>query len=218
VTLPEESELITGESDPLRLNQLVGVNRYLSGLHAPLVVLKPLVESQRAPELLADLTDSKIVWMVRHYRDVAASSVRAFGDRTAISDIEMLLTNDPPNWRGEFVPDQTRKTVEELFTPASRPIDAAALFWWSRNMLLFQQDLNGRDDVRLVSYEDLVDRPVEVMRGLYEFAGISPEEQSLGRGVHRHALDRGHDLTLSPEVEELCHALYERLTESLRSP
>jgi hypothetical protein len=199
----------------MRLNALDEVDRYISDLRASLVVLKPLVESQRAPELLADLSRARAVWMYRHYRDVATSSVRTFGGDNAIQDLELLLTNEPPNWRGEVVPDETRNTVEELFAREMNPLDAAALFWWARNMLFLQLGLSEREDVRLLSYETLVKRTVNAMRGIYDFLGFPFVEERFGRSVHERALDRGREVSLSPRVERLCLGLYERLDASL---
>jgi Sulfotransferase domain len=198
----------------MRLNPLREVDEDVSRLGVPLVVLKPLVESQRAPELLSALSNAKAVWMYRHYRDVAASSVRTFGAENAHRDVELLLTDSPPNWRGEHVPEETRKTLEDVFTEDTSPVDAAALFWWARNMLFFQLGLHERADARLLRYEALVERTGDVMRDLYAFLGVPFTNAPLDRSAHRRALERGRDVTLSPHVDELCRAMYERIEDS----
>jgi hypothetical protein len=216
VTFSEESELTSRGGAPMRLNPLPNVDRHLAGMDVPLVVLKPLVESQRAPELLASLRDAIAVWMYRHYRDVAASSVRTFGADNAIRDIELLLSNDPPTWRGELVPEETKKTIQDLFAHSTDALDAAALFWWARNMLFFQRELDKRPDVKLVAYEMLVERTTHVMRDVYEFLGIPFPNQRLDRAAHARALGRGRGVSLSPPVEEICGRLYERLGSAAR--
>lgn len=214
ITFPEQGFPLSGGAD-LRLLPLDEVDQQVAGLRSQLIVLKPIVESQRAPELLARLQRSRILWMFRDYRDVAASSLRAFGVDNGIRDLELLLTNDPPNWRGELVPDDTRSALDRFVGPHMSPYDAAALFWWARNMLFFQLDLAGRPDVRLCSYDMLINEPVNVLRDVYEFLGISFPGERLGRSVSTRALGRGGGLNLSPPVEDLCRRLYERLNDEL---
>ena len=215
VTFPEESALTRRGGARLRLRPLPEVARHLNRLRAPLVVLKPLAESQRAPELLAGLGGAKALWMYRDYRDVAASLVHTFGAENAVRDLARVLAGDPPSWRSELVPDETRGMLEPLYGPDIRPQDAAALFWWARNMLFFQLDLHERNDVRLLSYEALVERTDAVMGGVYDFLGLPLLSAGLDRAAHTRAVGRGHDVGLSPAVEELCRSLHGRL-EALR--
>jgi hypothetical protein len=214
LTFAEES-ILTSQSDPQRLKALDEVNEHLAGLSAPLIVLKPLVESQRAPALLSALHQAKVLWMFRDYHDVAASNLRTFGPANGIIDLQLLLTNDPPNWRGEYVPSETRAVLERFYSPDMDPYDAAALFWWARNMLLFQLDLAGRQDVRLCSYEQLIANPADVMSNLYRFLDMPVRSGRLGKSVHARALERGRSVALSPSVETLCHDLHEHLVTQL---
>jgi hypothetical protein len=210
VTFSEESVLMA-RGDQHRLNTLAEVNRHLANLPVPLVVLKPLVESQRAPELLSELEGAKAIWMYRDYFDVAESNLRTFGFDNSIDDLRLILTNDPPNWRGEYVPSETREVLQRFFSPDIDPHDAAALFWWARNMLVFQLDLADRQDFRLCSYERLIDSPGDVIRDVYRFLDFSPPREDLWKSVHGKALKRGKDVHLSPPVDALCRDLYERL-------
>lgn len=211
VTFPERSVLSRPDEDHLRLKPVAEVNRHLNRLPAPLFVLKPLVESQNAPALLAGLEGSFAVWMHRRYEAVAASDLNYFGFHNGERNLRLLLSNDPPNWRGEVVPETTRSVLSAHYRPDMSPFDAAALFWWARTSLYFDLGLDGRSDVMLCSYEHLIADPKQTMRALYSFVGVDYPAREITQGVHRGAADRGSEAEISPEVRRLCEELEERL-------
>lgn len=211
VTFPEQSSLSTHAENRLRLKPLPDVKRRLDRVRASVVTLKPLVESQHARSLLDGLDNSYAVWMYRRPEHVAASNLAYFGVQSGERNLRLLLSNDPPNWRGEFVPENTRAVLSGHYRPGMDPSDAAALFWWARTSLFFDLRLDERPDVRLCSYEKLVADPEATMRSLYEFIGVAYPEQHITGSVRRHFPGRRDDFPLSPEVRQLCEALWERL-------
>lgn len=78
-------------------------------------------------------------------------------------------------------------------------------------MLFFQLGLHNRDDVLLVSYEELITNPSTVMRGVYDFIDLSFPRWNITQEIKPNALKRGENAALSREVEQLCEALYDRL-------
>jgi hypothetical protein len=211
VTFQEQSSLSSPAEERLRLKPLPEVKRSLERIHAPLLVLKPLVESQNVTALLEGLDNSSAIWMYRGAASVAASDLGHFGAESGERNVRLLLTNDPPNWRGEFVPETTRAVLSQHYRPDMNPYDAAALFWWARTSLFFDLGLDSRPDVRLCSYERLVAAPEPTMRSLYEFIGVPYPERPITSRVHRGAARRGERVVLSPEVQRLCDELQERL-------
>jgi hypothetical protein len=211
VVFPERSALSSRAEDRLRLKPLPEVKRRLARFRAPLLVLKPLVESQNAPPLLDEIDNSYAVWMYRRPESTAASDLAYFGRENGERNLRLLLSNEPPNWRGEVVPETTRSVLSDHYRPGMEPFDAAALFWWARNSLFFDLRLDERHDVRLCSYEQLVEDPEPSMRSLYEFVGVSYPDREITSGVHRRAAGRGDGVGLSPEVRRLCGELWERL-------
>jgi hypothetical protein len=211
VTFPEQSSLSTPAENRLRLKPLPDVKRRLDRIRASVVTLKPLVESQHVRSLLDGLDNSYAVWMYRRPERVAASDLAYFGVQSGERNLRLLLSNDPPNWRGEFVPENTRTVLSGFYRPGMDPHDAAALFWWARTSLFFDLRLDERPDVRLCSYERLVADPETTMRSLYEFVGVTYPEQDITGGVRRGSAGRRDDFPLSLEVRRLCEALWERL-------
>jgi hypothetical protein len=215
VTFPERSILSSPAEDRLRLKSLPEVRRSLERFGAPLLVLKPLVESQHVPALLDGIDNSHAIWMYRRPESVAISDLSYFGVENAERNLRLLLSNDPPNWRGEVVPETTRSVISRHYRPGMDPHDAAALFWWARTSLFFDLRLDERPDVRLCGYERLVGDPDSSMRSLYEFLGVTYPEWNITRGVHRGSA-APKEVQLSSEVRRLCDRLWERLerTES----
>jgi Sulfotransferase domain len=211
VTFPEQSALSLPAEDRLRLKPLPEVKSRLERIRAPLLVLKPLVESQHAPAWLDGLDDSYAIWMYRRPESVAMSDLSYFGSENGERNLRLLLSNEPPNWRGEVVPEETRSVISRHYRPGMDPYDAAALFWWARTSLFFDLRLDERSDVRLCSYEQLVADPESSMRSLYDFVGVPYPEWDITRGVHRRSAGRNKDLPLSTEVRQRCEELWERL-------
>lgn len=212
---PEFSALSGGAEDGgVRLRPLPEVREQIERVRAPITVLKPLVESQHALSLLEGLPDARAVWMFRGFESVAVSNITYFGDDNGARDLRLLLTNDPPNWRGELVPDSTRAILTEHYNPDMNPYDAAALFWWARNQLFFDLGLDERPDVLLCEYEALVAAPRRVMSSIYDFCEVPQPARDTTRRIHSDARDRGASSGISPEVKTVCEELRTRLVNS----
>lgn len=208
----EASELSAQDAiERIRLNPLPHVKAMLEKDRVPIVVMKPLVESQRANELLTFFPQSKIIWLYRHFQDVASSNLKAFGRGQGIEDLRPIVLQEPHNWRSENVSEETRETIRRFFSEEMNPYDAAALFWYARNRLFFEQGLDHNPRVMMCRYEELVRRPSDVMQRLYAFLGISYPGDKIVKDVHPQSIGKGRRSRLSAEVEALCEGLLEQL-------
>ena len=99
----------------IRLNPLNLVEKDLQKERVPFIVLKPLVESQNASELLDYFEGSKVLWMYRDYRDVALSNLDHFSHNNGYNNIKPILQNDPDNWRSEKVIRSRSKNYLRIF-------------------------------------------------------------------------------------------------------
>jgi hypothetical protein len=184
------------------------VFRRIQRLPFEVVAVKPLVESYRATELLETATDARGMWMLRHYLDVARSNLRRFGLGNAHRDLEPFGSGDSMDWRCRGATDDTRATVIDLLQEGLAPLDAAALFWWTRNQLYFDQHLSQDERVRVLRYERVRSCPVDVVRSLSDYIGISlPLHSTVARVRTRPT--GAHVGDLNPKVEELCGKLWE---------
>ena len=212
VTFPEQSSLSSPAEERLRLKPLPDVKRALQRIRAPLLVLKPLVESQNVEALLDRGSTSPLRFgCTARPRALPPRDLAYFGIETGERNLRLLLSNDPPNWRGEFVPESTRSVIERHYRPGMNPYDAAALFWWARTSLYFDLGLDARADVRLCSYERLVAGPEATMRSLYDFVGVPYPDQPITDRIHGESARLRRDCRYQPRGRALCDELLERL-------
>jgi hypothetical protein len=195
----------------IRLNSLEQLKHEFSRISAPLIVVKPLVESQNIPQLLNYLENSKAVWMFRNYKDVALSNINHFGVRNGINDLRAIVDNEPNNWRSEKVSRHIRETISTYFSENMNPYDAAVLFWFVRNSFYFELRLQEDSRVMLCCYEDLVFAPEKYMRKIYQQIGQAYPGTNITSQVNSRSRQKGKHLELSPEVEQLAQGLQDKL-------
>lgn len=210
----EFSRLSSHDKYGLRLNDLNWVAQTLQNIPFPLIVLKPLVESQRAIELLNRLADSKVVWLYRDYRDVAASDLRKFGLSNGIRNLQPIVRRQRDNWRAERVSPDALNLVDKFYSEVMNPYDAAALFWLVRNALYFDQSLETHPRALLVKYEDLVTDALPVVQRIYAFLGRPGPDRRAVRFVNVESLSKGRQIKLSAGVADACDRMVKSLDES----
>jgi hypothetical protein len=164
------------------------------------VAAKPLVESASATQLMDAAGPVKAIWMLRHYPEVARSNVSRFGMDNPYRDLEPIRSRDALDWRYRGATEETCETVASLLSRRLTPFDAAALFWWTRNQLYFDQRLAEDGRIRILRYERACNQPGEVVRSLSGHIGVSLPLSSITSRVRAQPL---HPTTreLDPDVE-----------------
>jgi hypothetical protein len=172
------------------------------------VAAKPLVESASATELMDAAGAVKAVWMLRRYPEVARSNVSRFGMDNPYRDLQPIRSRDALDWRYRGMTEETWETVTAVANRRLTPFDAAALFWWTRNQLYFDQRLCEDDRIRILRYERACNQPEEVIRSLSDHIGLA---LPLGSIVPRVRAQRVPPETreLDPDVERLCRELWD---------
>lgn len=195
----------------LRLRPLDEVRARILRLRYPLVVLKPLVESHRIGELARELPRARVVWLFRHYRDVAESNARTFGGDVHRRNLEPIVAGDPANWRSTGASEEVRETVARIYDPDMEPLDGGALFWWARNRLLFDQGEERAEYVLPIRYARFVDDPGRALAETYAHIGLPFPGPELTREITPRFRGRADRSTLSDQLIELCEPLWKRL-------
>ncbi len=184
------------------------VLRRLRRIPFEVVAAKPLVESDRAVELMDAADPVKAIWMLRHYRGVAKSNLRRFGAENSYRDLQPFCTDDPPDWRCRGAVGATRETVVKLMNESLSPLDAAALFWWARNQLYFAQNLWRDERIRIIRYERACNHPEEMVEALNDYVGITLPSHLIASKVRPQP--EGSKVTdLHPDVERLCRETWD---------
>jgi hypothetical protein len=208
---PEQSSLSAAD-DPkrLRLAPLPEVARRLAANAAPLVVAKPLVESQRASEILAVNPRWRAVWLYRDVRDVVLSNSQMFGRDNGFDDLAPII-DGRPDWRSDGLPADLVERIRAMHAAGLERHDAAALFWVTRNHHFFAQGLDRDPRVWLCRYEDLVMDPIGEVGRIYRMIGRDAPAALAANKVFRSSVGRGGGLTLSASARALCDDMLSRL-------
>ena len=172
------------------------------------VAAKPLVESDRAIELMDAAEPVKAIWMLRHYQGVARSNVRRFGEDNPYRDLQPFCSDDRLDWRCRGATEEIRETVIGLMNEGLSPLDAAALFWWARNQLYFEQQLWRDERIRIIRYERACNYSEEVVEALSDYLEIPLPQRSIAFKV-RPQPDGSQVTELHPDVERLCRARWD---------
>jgi len=177
------------------------------------VIFKPLKDSHRVRQLLALHPRSKSVWAYRHFADRINSAVRKFG-RHPLDVFSTFKKGHGKSWQLEGLSEDDERLINSLDLDALSEGDGAALMWYIRNSLFFNQKLEEVDRVLLLSYDDFVARPDVSMTALTDFLGAH-YYPFMVRSVHNRSLSKNPRPILDPYIENLCESLYDRL-ESVR--
>ncbi|HBJ36522.1 MAG TPA: hypothetical protein DDZ51_17570 [Planctomycetaceae bacterium] len=208
---PEWSELCV-EGDmrrTLRWRPLDELKQMVARNPAPLVVMKPIVESQRANEILDVFPDAHAIWMFRHFSDVARSNVLQFNAR--LNDLGPLVRNDPSDWRSSHASDEVRSFIRQFYEDDLTDNEAAALFWYARNQLYFDQTLNQHPRIRLLQYENLVAAPRFWLQQVYDFIGAVYPNDGVEQIPHRASVGKGKDCQIRRPITGACQEFFEKL-------
>lgn len=212
----ESSILSSNDPFKLRLNSLPLVKKRISRDKAPLIILKPLVESQNIIKLLENFQESYAIWLFRHYKDVTSSNLKQFGIENGINDLKPIANNQPGDWRSEKVTPYTRSIINQFFNEELSPYDASALFWFARNQIFYDLKLDENPRILMCRYEDLASTPASIVKYIYDYIGLPFPENHLTKEVHKRSVKKGKDVLLSPAIENLCDKLLGRLEESYK--
>lgn len=208
---PELSEVTYAS---FRLRPYSEVRSILSKSRAPVIIMKPLVESQHATRLLSEFEGAKVIWAYRRFQDVASSMVKKFGAESVINDIRFVKDSDASRWIGERVPEHCRQLVTQYYAEDMNPHTAASLSWYVRNQLFFEQGLEKEDRVLLCRYEDLVQHPSSVARKLYNHIGIAYPGDRIVSEVDSTSLGKGAHIEIPEALSAECQELYQRLNSA----
>jgi hypothetical protein len=209
----EFSELSLDGDEKLRLHPLARLKKQLRQNVKPILLLKPLVESQNSKYLLNNIPNSRAIWMYRHYKDVANSNLKKFGIGNGINNLTPLMVEDYTNWRADGVSKVIRDIVKIHFSAEMNPYDAAALFWYIRSRFYFDLGLNKMNEVLLIRYEDFAMSPNKYLSKIYDHIKLEAPENLQDNTIHNRSIKKGKNVILSSEIEELCENLYQKFEQ-----
>jgi hypothetical protein len=181
----------------LRVVPKVEIERLTRAQKSPVVLIKPLHDSQRAAELLRHFPRSKGLWIFRHYREVILSHLNYYRGRyDPLPYLKDLLELNTQSWKAEGLDEEMLDFIVKHRADTATPTAAYALFWLARNSLLFHQD---HPDLLTVNYADLIKHP----------------QQSLKQLSHHIQMDLDPRYALFPQRRERPQSLPDIIPESI---
>lgn len=178
----------------------------ISTSKAPVIVMKPILNSFDASDLLKTYSKSKIIWMVRDYRDMVASSMKKFGTIVSGYMKDLVLDGKGNNWLTLGIPPETLRIISTLDTLHFTPSDWMALVWWSVNRTVILDRLFECERLLLINYEAMVSSPESTLKSVFDFVGLKYQKKAI-KYIHAASIGKGAHIELHPQVEGLCQDL-----------
>jgi hypothetical protein len=201
------------ETDPRAFEQyemrdLAVIQQLVKACPAPVFVIKALCELDRIRSLMETFTPAKTLWVVRDWRDSVNSAIKSFPN--FVPQWGRLANGYAKDWRGRGMSPATRELLAAMYRPEASEAEGAAIMWFYRNALFFEQQLAADSRVRVVFYEDLVQQPMREVASVYEFLGLEGFNEQVARRIHAHSVKHRSPPGISPGVASLCDELLAR--------
>lgn len=176
---------------------------------AEFFVIKSLCESDQTRILMEYFAPAKAIWIWRDFRDCVNSCIRNFNGFSAwaqtIKEHRLMA-----GWRGRGMSDETWELLKRFSHLGMNEATGAALQWYYRNVLFFEQALQDDSRVMTVRYEALVSQPEETAASIFAFAGITGFSPWSVRKIHARSIRKNAAPPIAPEVFQLCMGLQDR--------
>lgn len=182
------------------------IRELLACSRARYFIIKSLCELQDLARLMADFTPAKTIWIVRDYNDVVNSMCASFSNQSRLVR-RIAQDRSLGGWQGRGMSDETHERIKSLAHEHISDASAAALMWYYRNQLFFEQGFDRDARVLLVRYESLVTRPEAEFQRIFSFLGIGYRPWH-SRKVVAHSIRKAR----VPEIESPVRALCDDLT------
>ena len=184
---------------------------------ARFVLFKPLCDSHRALEMLDRFYPrGRVIWAYRQVDGRVRSAVAKFGD----SNLRVLRAyaagEDDDAWQVQGLSQEKTAFIKSFDFDRMSPEAAAALFWYVRNSLYFDLELDRRQDVILASYDQILADPERVVGALCAFLGLR-FRRDLVRRIKPTRADPTEPLPIDGRIRERCEELQERLDATSRA-
>ena len=195
---------------------LSNIEPLVSQSRARYVLFKPLCDSHRTPELLGHFgAGARAIWAYRNVDGRVRSAIAKFGD----SNLRVLRTfaageaQKPWNaWQVRGLSADTADFIRSFDYGELSAESGAALFWYVRNLLYFEMELDRRPDTILVNYDEFLAEPERIARALCRFLHLPYRKEMIANVDPRRPAQRP-PLAIDPRIRERCSELKQRMDE-----
>ena len=208
-----EGDGVVLEKNYFRLISDDTVRKAIARTPEPIMLFKPLNDSQHADRLLQIHPRAKAIWLYRHYEDVVSSALKKWNDlhRTMIREVSSGHFSNPGREAiGDRVSLENLRIIREFAQRNLSPEDGAALLWYLRNSIYFDLGLQKNPNVLLCKYEDLVLKPTAAFNRLFSFLGLDFSPIYVEE-VHSGSVKKKDVKGINSDIAHLCENMMARL-------
>lgn len=179
---------------------------------APIISFGSILDSQFTDDLLARFDGARAIWVYRRYEDVANSSARKRWTDHLKNLVRWVSRGELERLgsRGERISDDTVRLFGELFRDDLSTVDYACLYWYMRNQVYFDLNLDKDPRVLIVQYEDTVLNKERALRRVFDFLGF-PYDPAVIDDIFASSVGKHPWPGTDPAIKEVCDALQARL-------
>jgi hypothetical protein len=184
----------------------------------PIVVFKPINDTQNIDRLLLMQPNAKAIWIYRHFYDVVNSMVQKWGDvqkRTVHQIATGTYSGPGAEALGERISAANLVLARKLDDRGLSANDAAAFIWFLRNSIYFDLKLDVCSNVLLCNYEDMVSNPEWYFRRIFNFVGDKFSSRYVA-DVLSSSIHKREAPVMDAEIMHLCEGLMNRINEQHR--
>ena len=213
-------------TDGWRLRPTSEIQDLIGRSKSKTIIFKPINDSQSALKILECIENSRVIWIYRNFYDTANSAVEMWGpaQRDVVVWIGQALAKygcveiaipaiaKKPSY-AVYAERLSPETCELLIEWANVPMSehtGAAIMWYLRNQLFFDQELDTNERTLLVKYEKFVRGPDEQICRMCEFMGAR-HFTSRSKEVFTTSIGKNKAPEISSNVLQACEDLFNRL-------
>lgn len=192
-----------------RLRDLAVIKELIAQSYAPIVLIKPILNTYQTRVLLSMFPDAKVLFVFRHYDDVINSFRKKFGTRQ-LENVADWINNDFAEFSATPPPSETKHAITSRWKPSLSPESGVALYWLFQNRLYFDLQLDRDERVYLVQYKTLVSKPEQEFKEICNFLEL-PFEPRIIDGIFATSIKRDAPPQIEPDIRAACEEIWQRL-------
>jgi len=205
----------------VRLKDEDTVKQVIQNEYHPLLIFKPINDSQYTDSFISTYENSRAVWLYRDYNDVVNSALVKWAEwqkkivlwiRDHYGEQD-TPTDEPEKWFAIYRERMTPETAEAIRRCEDDDLtdaEGAALLWYIRNQLYLDQRLENNSKVLLVRYEDMVREPRVYIKRVFDFIGCRFKPKYI-ESVRTSSVAKKGPPELRQSVRDLCDGLQKKL-------
>ena len=198
--------------DNYQMRNMDVIQDLYSNSKAPLFIIKSLCELQDLSKLMDFFSPAKTIWVTRNYEDIVNSMLVSFSNQA--KQIVALSKDRSLGgwWLGKGMTDETYELVKGFASENIDDASAAALQWYFRSKLFFDQNFDSDSRVMLVKYENLVTKPEQEFSRIFEFLELKYSKR-ISAKVFASSIRRRPSPNIHPDIRVLCDDVSEKFSQ-----